>query len=50
MESLTELPAILEGLVEDGDLLLTMGAGDIGAFAATLPECLAHGPQLKVQK
>ena len=50
VESLDALPSVLEDLVEDGDLVLTMGAGDIGAFAATLPERLAHGPQLKVRK
>jgi UDP-N-acetylmuramate--alanine ligase len=50
VESLEELPAALGGLLADGDLVLTMGAGDIGAFAATLPQILAHGPQLKVQK
>ncbi len=50
VESLEDLPATLEGLVADGDIVLTMGAGDIGAFAAGLPDLLAHGPQLKVQK
>jgi UDP-N-acetylmuramate--alanine ligase len=50
VDSLDDLPAVLEDLLDDGDLLLTMGAGDIGAFATTLPERLAHGPQLKVQK
>ena len=50
VEALDELPATLEGLVAEGDIVLTMGAGDIGAFAADLPELLAHGPQLKVQK
>ena len=50
VETLDELPATLEGLVQDGDLVLTMGAGNIGAFANELPELLAHGPQLKVQK
>ena len=50
VESLDELPATLEDLVADGDLLLTMGAGDIGAFAPELPKLLAHGPQLKVHK
>jgi UDP-N-acetylmuramate--alanine ligase len=50
VEQLDELPDVLADLLEEGDLLLTMGAGDIGAFAATLPERLAHGPQLKVQK
>lgn len=50
VESLDELPRTLEGLVTDGDIVLTMGAGNIGAFAAGLPDLLAHGPQLKVQK
>lgn len=50
VESLKELPAVLEDLLADGDLVLTMGAGDIGAFALGLPELIAHGPQLKVQK
>ncbi|MBT8443575.1 MAG: UDP-N-acetylmuramate--L-alanine ligase, partial [Gammaproteobacteria bacterium] len=50
VETLDELPATLEGLIVDGDIVLTMGAGDIGAFAGRLPELLAHGPQLKVQK
>ena len=50
VETLDELPATLNGLLAEGDLVLTMGAGDIGAFAATLPERIAHGAQLKVQK
>jgi len=50
IESTEELLPVLEGLLEDGDLLLTMGAGDIGAAAATLAEQLRHGPDLKVQK
>jgi hypothetical protein len=29
---------------------LTMGAGDIGAYAAGLPELLNDGPLLRVQK
>ena len=49
VESLDELVPVLEGLVADGDLVLTMGAGDIGAFAATLPERLDRGKHLKVQ-
>jgi len=50
LETPEDLPEALSGLLADGDLLLTMGAGDIGALAATLPERLAHGPQLTVQK
>jgi UDP-N-acetylmuramate--alanine ligase len=48
VESLDGVPAVLEGLLQDGDLVLTMGAGDIGAFAAGLPERLAKKPNLKV--
>ncbi len=48
VESLDDLKPVLESLLAEGDLLLTMGAGDIGAFAASLPELLADGPSLKV--
>ena len=48
VESLDDVPAVLQGLLQDGDLVLTMGAGDIGAFAAGLPERLARKPNLKV--
>ena len=41
VESLDELQPVLDGLLEDGDLVLTMGAGDIGAYAAGLPICCA---------
>jgi UDP-N-acetylmuramate--alanine ligase len=50
VETLDELPPVLQGLVRDGDLLLTMGAGDIGAFAARLPEIIGNRPVLKVHK
>jgi UDP-N-acetylmuramate--alanine ligase len=36
VEQLADLPAVLPGLLRDGDLLLMMGAGDIGAMAAQL--------------
>jgi UDP-N-acetylmuramate--alanine ligase len=49
VESLTDLPGVLEGLLADGDLLLTMGAGDIGSFAARLSQLLDRKPNLKVQ-
>jgi len=42
VESLQDLLPVIEGLIQDGDLLLTMGAGDIGAYAAGLPELLRH--------
>lgn len=50
VETLAELARVLKGLLADGDLLLTMGAGDIGAYAADLPDLLAKKPVLKVQK
>ncbi|HKT31684.1 MAG TPA: UDP-N-acetylmuramate--L-alanine ligase [Gammaproteobacteria bacterium] len=41
-----DLPQALAGVLRDGDLLLTLGAGDIGAMAAELPQHLAaaHTP------
>ncbi len=48
VESLDEVVPVLNGLLEDGDLVLTMGAGDIGAFAAALPDQLRTKPDLKV--
>ena len=46
--SLDELLPVLVGLVEDGDLVLTMGAGDIGTYAAGLPDLLRSKPTLTV--
>ena len=37
-----DLPEVLLGILKDGDLLLTLGAGDIGAAAAELPQHLAQ--------
>ncbi len=48
VESLSDLLPVLEGLVADGDLVLMMGAGDIGNFAAGLPDRLTKKPALKV--
>ena len=38
---LEDLPSVLPGIVRDGDLLVTLGAGSIGAAAAALPGALA---------
>ena len=38
-----EIPVTLKALLKDGDLLLTMGAGDIGNVAMTLPDSLLAG-------
>ncbi len=48
VEQLEDLASVLEDVLVDGDLVLTMGAGDIGAYAQTLPELLSDGPSLKV--
>jgi len=48
VETLDELQPVLESVIADGDLVLTMGAGDIGAYAAGLAERLATKPNLKV--
>ncbi len=48
VESLEQLQPVLESVLAEGDLLLLMGAGDIGAYAAALPEVLAKKPHLKV--
>ena len=49
VESLDDLLPVLNDVLTDGDLVLTMGAGDIGAYAAGLPELLASGPTRQVQ-
>ena len=40
LKSLEELPQVLAGIVRDGDVVLTMGAGSIGAAAQELPAAL----------
>lgn len=40
---LGEIQGVLPGLLQDGDIVLVLGAGDIGALAARLPEILAEG-------
>ena len=48
VETLDELQPVLESVIEEGDLVLTMGAGDIGAYAAGLAGLLSKKPTLKV--
>ena len=50
VESLEDLEPVLADILEDGDLVLTMGAGDIGAYATKLPQLLAAEPNLKVHR
>ena len=40
LKSLDELSQVLAGIVRDGDVVLTMGAGSIGAVSHELPETL----------
>ena len=48
VEHLDDLAGVLDGVLADGDIVLTMGAGDIGAYAQSLPARLGAGPTLKV--
>jgi len=50
VETLDDLQPVLLDLLEDGDLLLTMGAGDIGAYVAGLPGLIGVDPVLTVHK
>jgi UDP-N-acetylmuramate--alanine ligase len=50
LKTLDEMPVALAGIVRDGDVVLTMGAGQIGATARDLPRSLpeavaARGPR-----
>ena len=40
VEDIQELPQALLDVLQDGDVLLTLGAGSIGALASSLPEML----------
>jgi len=40
VEQVTDLPDVLEGLLQNGDIVLTLGAGDIGMVASNLSEVL----------
>jgi len=41
VEKIEQLPQALVQILRDGDLIVTMGAGSIGAIAADLPKTLA---------
>lgn len=45
VQDLHTVPALVDHLVEDGDIVLMAGAGDIGALAARLPGLLQEGIQ-----
>lgn len=42
VQSREDLPAALQGVLKDNDILLMQGAGDIGALAARLPRLLVE--------
>jgi UDP-N-acetylmuramate--alanine ligase len=42
VQEVEDLPEVLTDLLQAGDLVLTLGAGSIGAVAAALPEALTH--------
>ncbi len=48
VEQLDDLPGVLADVLDDGDIVLTMGAGDIGACAQSLPQRLSAAPSLRV--
>jgi len=50
IEELAELPAVLTQVLRADDVVLTLGAGSIGAIAPTLPRTLAVRAPVGVQK
>ena len=38
VESIADVPKALERIIEDGDVVLTLGAGSVGGLASSLPE------------
>jgi UDP-N-acetylmuramate--alanine ligase len=42
VDKIEQLPQALARIVRDGDLVVTMGAGSIGAVAADLPRTLTQ--------
>jgi UDP-N-acetylmuramate--alanine ligase len=50
IEDLSELPAALAPILKADDVVLTLGAGSIGAVAPTLPRALAARTSVGVQK
>jgi UDP-N-acetylmuramate--alanine ligase len=47
---LAELPELLNGLLAGGDVVLTLGAGDIGSAAAGLPETMRKLASLRARQ
>lgn len=49
VEKISDLAEILPGIVEPGDVVLTLGAGSIGQIAVELPLCLTEIPVGAIQ-
>jgi UDP-N-acetylmuramate--alanine ligase len=47
VDRLADLPGMLPGVLADGDLLLVLGAGDIGSLAPALAELWAEAAPAK---
>lgn len=41
VENIKDVPGVLRNVIEDGDVVLTLGAGNVGALAADLPETIS---------
>jgi UDP-N-acetylmuramate--alanine ligase len=50
LKSLEELPDVLAGIVREGDVVLTMGAGHIGVVANELPRTLPAAVAMRGQR
>jgi UDP-N-acetylmuramate--alanine ligase len=50
IERVDELPRTLIQIARDGDVIVTMGAGSIGAMAAELPNALASAQPVEVRR
>jgi len=50
IEELAGLPQVLAQILRADDVVLTLGAGSIGAIAPTLPRALAQRAPVGVQK
>jgi UDP-N-acetylmuramate--alanine ligase len=50
LKSLEELPDALAGIVREGDVVLTMGAGHIGAVSSQLPRTLPAAVAMRGQR
>jgi UDP-N-acetylmuramate--alanine ligase len=50
IEDLSELPAVLDNILRADDVVLTLGAGSIGAIAPTLPKALTVRAPVGVKK